>query len=114
MNEVFRHLTEATVPALSFLTWYKKNYKDLPVFINLSFEHQLGVYIKYYEEVKAMTLNATPTGYIIYYLDKYFSMDKVATQSGYFYQKYECPKDTILNNYAKGIIWMIDNDDLPF
>lgn len=49
MNEVFTKILKETSPAKKFLTWYVNKYNSIGMFQELSFEHQLGIYLEYFE-----------------------------------------------------------------
>ena len=122
MNKIFEHLAiHNPKDIIRFAEWYKPLYSNLPfvTFSQLSFEHQLGVFLRFFEDKFHFTVIADNTGYISYFTDEnYVKKDIVTrfkTESFYNIQvETNTPSITAMEQYGKAIIYLFNNLDLPF
>jgi hypothetical protein len=117
MNPIFQLLlTEKYKSAARpFIQWYNSTYKDLTIFQNLPFEHQLGVYLKYFETMYKLFIIVSPKGYRIHFTDS--RNVPLSGKEGFEYNHYKfdhSESKSIIHGYELAIVWLFENYDLPF
>lgn len=115
MNPVFQKLLADPSSVRPFLQWYNDKYKDIQVFQNLPFPHQIGVYIEYFETIYNLVIMVNTKGYTIHFSDNRKVPLKTENNLVYNHHKYthEEPK-SVIYGYELGITWLFKNYDLPF
>lgn len=117
MNQVFQLLlTEKYKSAMRpFVQWYNTKYNDLAVFQNLPFEHQIGVYLTYFETIYNLYIVSSPKGYSIHFVDNRNVPLSGRDSMDYNHYRFDNnePK-SIIYSYQLAIIWLFENYDLPF
>lgn len=119
MNLTFQEILKQTNTVVPFLQWYKENYQDLAIFQNLQFEHQIGVFMRYFEEKLNMAISADHSGYIVYYARPQLASNAIIAEvkkgGNWWIRKEVFTKEkTVVESYKVGILHIFKHLDLPF
>ena len=115
MNPIFQKLLENKSAMRPFLLWYNEKYNTIALFQNLSFTHQIGVYLEYFESMYNLTIIVTVRGYTIQFNDNRKTPIVGVNNMQYNHHKYDYtePK-SIVYGYELGVKWLFENYDVPF
>lgn len=116
MNSVFAKLLQNKSAMRPFIQWYDAQYPNaLAVFQTLPFNHQLGVYLTYFETIYNLIIIVNTHGYSIQFSDNRLTPIYGKNNMQYNHYKYDYtePK-SILFGYELGIMWLFENFDVPF
>jgi len=87
MNPIFQKLLQNPSAMRPFVQWYNERYKDLAVFQNLPFPHQLGVYLEYFETMYKLIILVNTKGYSIQFSDN--RQVPIAGENNMYYNHYK-------------------------
>jgi hypothetical protein len=99
-----------------FIQWYDGKYPNsLAIFQNLPFEHQLGVYLAYFETLYKLYIIVSPKGYSVQFVDSRTIPLSTRESMAYNHYKFDYnePK-SIIYGYELAINWLFENYDVPF
>jgi hypothetical protein len=117
MNPIFTKLLQNTSAIRPFLQFYRDTYglDSLAVFQNLPFEHQIGVYLTYFETIYNLYIVSSPKGYSIHFVDNRNIPLSGRDSMDYNHYRFDNnePK-SIIYSYQLAIIWLFENYNLPF
>lgn len=116
LNPVLQNLLQNKTAIKPFLQWYNGRYPNsLPLFQDLPFAFQIGVFIEYFETIYNLIILVNTKGYSIQFSDNRVTPIYGVNNMQYNHYKYDYKEPKcILYGYELGIKWLFENYDLPF
>lgn len=116
MQTIFKELGKFTNPFNSFLKWFRKTYPMLTdKFLLQPFDVQLGVILRYLEEVEGIAILADNANYTVYYINDELANKYYKTHHTiYILQEYNGSSRTTLTVYYDVIIKIFNKLQNPF
>lgn len=116
MKTIFNDLVKYKNTFDDFTKWYRPRYKDINKFLVADFESQLGVILRYLDDVHNLGVSVDEASYLIYHIDM------TNPEAILFFKKHNHnllfenygDNTSIFTNYRKGIIKTFAHVENPF